>query len=116
MLTTFINSGYEIYDIWYQNPVFFQDILYGAHDQLVVDDAMPTSEKLKLGIMSWESTEENYNYEAWENSLRANTGPLYIYLIGHGAEDCFQIMPNEVITAKELKESLFLILFKSELN
>ena len=41
-----------------------------------------------------------------DDHMTTNLGPLYICLIGHGAEDCFQIMPNEVITARELKESI----------
>ncbi|MGA1863985.1 MAG: C13 family peptidase [bacterium] len=89
---TFINNGYESYDIWYQNPVSFQDPDNdGIFNQLVVDDPTPTKPEFLDSIIHW----------AMESP---NSGPLYIYLIGHGAEDRFQIMPNEVLLARELKE------------
>ncbi|MGA1863610.1 MAG: C13 family peptidase [bacterium] len=90
----FMNAGYEIYDIWYQNPVFFQDTDGdGAMNQLVVDDNTPTKEEFQVDAIDWA-------IEA------ANTGPLCICLIGHGAEDRFQIMPGQVITANELRHCI----------
>ncbi|MGA1865640.1 MAG: LVIVD repeat-containing protein, partial [bacterium] len=87
---TFIENGYEAYEIDYHNPFFVQDIDNdGIPNQLVVDNPTPSSQTLIDSIKS-----------AIENT---NTGPLYIYLIGHGGEDSFQIMPGEVITASELK-------------
>ncbi len=112
---SFFKAGYEVYDIWYQNPVFFQDIFHSSLDQLVINDAVPTSERLRQAIIPWEPWESTEaSFMEWEKSLRANTGPLYIYLIGHGAEDRFQIMPNQVITAGELKDCI--TKFRQEMN
>ena len=91
------NRGYEVSDIYYLNPLSFQDIDNdGILNQLAVDDPTPTKEGenkgLQFAVTQW----------AAENDL--NIGPLYIYLGGHGAEDCFQVMPNEVMTAQELRE------------
>ncbi|MGA1790877.1 MAG: C13 family peptidase, partial [bacterium] len=91
---TFINQGYESYDIWYINPVSFNDPDNdGIFNQLVVDDPTPTKAEFLDSIAKW----------AMESP---NQGPLYICLIGHGAEDRFQIMPNEVLSAWELKEHI----------
>jgi hypothetical protein len=90
----FIASGYQIYDIWYQNPVYSQDIdNNGFYDQFIVDDSTPTKAEFQKSITDWAAK-------------APNTGPLYIYLIGHGAEDRFQIMPGQVITAAELKDCI----------
>jgi len=92
IFNAFHKSGYEASDIFYFNPVIFQDIDEdGFPNQLVVDDPAPTRKGLQYAITEWAGKES------------FNTGPLYISLIGHGAEDLFQIMPNEVITARELE-------------
>ena len=91
---TFINQGYESYDIWYINPVSYNDPDNdGIFNQLVVDDPTPTKAEFLDSIAEWAMGSPNQ-------------GPLYICLIGHGAEDRFQIMPNEVLSAWELKECI----------
>ena len=97
IFNTFINQAYEVYDIYCLNPVGIQDTDNdGIPNQLVVDDPTPTkegeTEGLKYAVTDW-ALEENLN-----------TGPLYICLIGHGAKDRFQVMPNEVLRASELKD------------
>jgi hypothetical protein len=97
VFNTFRNSGYELYDIYYFNPEPLQDTDNdGIFNQLIVDNFTPTSHELQDIIRQFP---EDHLY---------NPGPLYIYLIGHGAEDRFQIMPNpnEVITAKELRDCI----------
>ncbi|MEW5801635.1 MAG: C13 family peptidase [bacterium] len=92
VLNTFFNHGYEFYDTWYLNPISSQDIDNdGVFDQLAVDDFKPTRDGLKLAVTDWGINES------------INTGPLFISLIGQGAQDLFQIMPNEVLSARELK-------------
>jgi len=87
----FIRNGYDCHDIWYQNPVSFQDTdIDGVVNQLVVDDATPTKGEFMELFTGWATASPH-------------TGPLYVWLIGHGAEDRFQIMPDEVITAVDLK-------------
>jgi len=92
IFSTFRTQSYEVYDIYYLNSAYLQDIDNdGFPNQLVVDDPVPSVNGLEYAITDW----------AVNDSF--NTGPLYISLVGHGAEDRFQIMPNEVITASELK-------------
>lgn len=80
---TFINAGYKFHDIWYQNPI----------NQFIVDDSTPTKAGFQESITDWAAK-------------KPNTGPLYIYLIGHGAENRFQITHGQVITACEQKSVL----------
>ncbi|MGA1840282.1 MAG: MopE-related protein [bacterium] len=92
--SSFIDQGYPQYSIYYVNPNPNQDINKdGTLDPMVVDDFTPTVDDIKYAITDWAL-----------NQL--NTGPLYIYLIGQGAEDQFQIMPGQMITAGELRDCI----------
>jgi hypothetical protein len=100
VFNTFQNSGYEVYDIYYFNPDPIQDTDNdGLPNHLFVDDSNPTREKL-INII------KQFPEDYFGNHL-TNDGPLYIYLIGHAAEDHFLIMPNEIITAQDLKAAIF---------
>ncbi|MGA1867872.1 MAG: C13 family peptidase [bacterium] len=91
----FTELGFKQYEIYYQNPLLFQDTDNdGSLNQGVVDDPSPTSGELESAIGEW-APDQTYT-----------DGPLYIYLIGHGAEDLFQIMPWEVISAQGLTQSI----------
>ncbi|MGA1870465.1 MAG: choice-of-anchor U domain-containing protein [bacterium] len=94
---SFTTQGFEVHNIYYLNPVYTQDTDFdGVANGLAVDDPTPTKEGDFEGL--------HYALCEWAVEENITTGPLYISLIGHGAEDRFQIIPNEVITAHELRE------------
>ena len=106
VFTAFRNKGYEPYEIYYFNPDPLQDIDNdGTPNQLVIDNTNPTKDKLKEVIIKLPKQHPDDITLLPQDHL-ANDGPLYIYLIGHAAENCFLIMANEVITAKELKDAI----------
>lgn len=80
-------------DIYYLNPMTWHDINGDGYDDGVVDDSSPTVIDFGNTINTWASS-------------RDTDGPLYIYLIDHGGIDKFNIFPNEIMTASQLKTYL----------
>lgn len=59
----------------------------------MTDDSSPTVSEFEEAVIGWAATQ-------------STDGPLYIYLIDHGATDAFKIFPNEILYADQFRRYL----------
>ncbi len=89
--TTFLDQNYPLHSIYYLNP---NPNPYPDIDQVVSLDS-PV-------VNTFDSSLDEFHYALtqWAPSS-LNTGPLYLYLVGQGASDAFQIFPGEILLAED---------------
>lgn len=88
--SVFLDKDYYHDFTYYLNLKRFQNIDGdGAFNPLVVDDFDPTKADI------------NYVFTDWAYN-RLNTGPLYLYLVGFGAQDVYQITSGHILEASSL--------------
>lgn len=89
---TFKARGFTDENIFLFHPDQGIDLDGDGTFETIADDTTPTVNDLKTQIESLKTSEE--------------TGPLYLYMVDHGAIDKFQISPSEILSAANLDEWL----------
>ncbi len=81
----FQGRGFEDEDIYYLNPVAFKDLDGNGFNDGIVDQTTVNNVTFAAAISEWAT-----NYPS--------TGPLYIYLNDHGANQQFQLYPGQILS------------------
>jgi hypothetical protein len=80
-------------DIYFLTQTVVHDLNGDGYDDGIVDDPAPTKEAVLTAISGWAAAQP------------AN-GPLYLYLVDHGAPQSFQVASGQILTAIQLKAAL----------
>lgn len=89
---TFKARGFSDNDIYLYHPDQGIDIDGNGSFETISDDTTPTVAEFQAQIKAFRDSDE--------------TGPLYIYLVDHGAIDKFQILPYDILKADEFDSML----------
>lgn len=80
-------------DIFFLSQTGFHDLNGDGYDDQIVDELTPTKEEVTQAITGWAASQ-------------ASSGPLFVYLADHGANQQFQVASGQILTASLLSTAL----------